>query len=29
MGWVTRTSKEPSLSVMVPPQTVPLETVQS
>jgi hyaluronan synthase len=28
MGWVTRTSKEPSLSVMVPPQTVPLQTVQ-
>jgi hyaluronan synthase len=29
MGWVTRTSKEPSLSVMIPPKTVPLETVQS
>jgi hyaluronan synthase len=29
MGWVTRTSNEPGQEVLIPQQTVPLETIQS
>jgi len=29
MGWVTRTPNEPGQEVLIPQQTVPLETIQS